>query len=89
MDATKPTIQPVPQTLQEAIVFYADPDNCLRLMVEIRWSNGVACPACGDMAVRFLKTRHIFKCKGCKKQFSVKVGTIFEDSPGCVCKVVG
>ncbi len=50
-------------------------------MVEMRWSNGVACPHCGSVEHGFVKTRRIWNCKGCKKQFSVKVGTIFEDSP--------
>ena len=72
-----------PQTLEEAIRFFADPDNCLNFIVARRWPDGVHCPTCGGTAVRFLATRRLWECKGKhpKKQFSVKVGTIFEDSP--------
>lgn len=71
----------LPRTLQEAIIYYANPDNALAFMVRLRWPNGVTCPRCGSSEHSFLSTRRIWKCKGCKKQFSVKVGTIFEDSP--------
>ena len=72
-----------PQTLTEAIVYFNDPDNCLNYMVARRWPVGVECPRCGSREVRFLATRRIWECKANhpKKQFSVKVGTIFEDSP--------
>jgi transposase-like protein len=72
-----------PKTLQEAIQFYGDRDNCLRKMVARRWPNGVACPTCGRTDVRFLANQRRWECKAShpKKQFSVKVGTIFEDSP--------
>lgn len=70
-----------PQTLQEAIVYFADADNCLNFMAELRWGSYPVCPRCESKYVSLLKTRRIFKCNACKKQFSVKVGTIFEDSP--------
>jgi len=72
-----------PKTLIEAIRYFSDPDTCLNYMVESRWPNGVACPTCGSIEVSFLTTRRIWKCKSkhAKQQFSVKVGTIFEDSP--------
>src|SRR3712207_5469749 len=70
-----------PETLHEAILYFSDPDVCLNFVRDLRWPNGVACPHCGCLEPSFLKTRRIWKCKGCKKQFSVKVGTIFEDSP--------
>jgi len=72
-----------PKTLQEAILFYADPDNCLQTMVARRWPNGVTCPTCGSTDVRFLANQKRWECKAkhAKKQFSAKVGTIFEDSP--------
>ncbi len=71
-----------PTTLIEAIKYYSDPDVCLDFVVKLRWPNGVACPTCGSTDVRFIKTRHIWECKAQhpKRQFSVKVGTIFEDS---------
>ncbi len=72
-----------PKTLQEAIIHFANPDSCLNFMVERRWPNGVHCPTCGSKDVRFISTRRVWECKSQhpRKQFSVKVGTIFEDSP--------
>ncbi len=72
-----------PKTLVEAIRHFADPDVSLAYMVQLRWPNGVACPTCGSMDVRYIPTRRIWECKAkhAKRQFSVKVGTIFEDSP--------
>lgn len=70
-----------PETLMEAIQYFSDPDVCLEFVAGLRWPNGVVCPNCGGLDHSFLKTRRIWKCKACKKQFSVKVGTIFEDSP--------
>jgi transposase-like protein len=51
------------------------------VFVEMRWPDGIACPRCGHREVSFIGTRRIWKCKGCKQQFSAKVGTIMEDSP--------
>ena len=70
-----------PKTLQDAIVFFADPDNAFDFAVQLRWPDGVTCPLCNGSEHSFLSTRKLWKCKGCKKQFSVRVGTIFEDSP--------
>lgn len=72
-----------PTTLQQAIVYFADPDNCLNYLVARRWPNGVTCPRCGSENVTFMATRRVWQCKTRhpKSQFSVKVGTIFEDSP--------
>lgn len=72
-----------PQTLIEAIRYFADPDVALGTMVGLRWPNGVCCPTCGSTEVRFIATRRIWECKAkhSKRQFSAKVGTIFEDSP--------
>lgn len=72
-----------PKTLTEAILYFADPDNALKYMVSLRWPNGVTCPYCGSESPMFLATRRIWKCRfrECRKQFSAKVGTIFEDSP--------
>ncbi|NDQ57956.1 MAG: IS1595 family transposase [Acidipila sp.] len=71
-----------PKTLQQAIVYFANPDNCLNFLVERRWPNGVTCPTCESTDVRFILTRRLWECKNkhSRKQFSVKVGTIFEDS---------
>ncbi len=72
-----------PRTLQQAIVHFADADNCQQFMVSKRWPDGVICPTCGSKEVRFISTRRMWECKTQhpKKQFSVKIGTIFEDSP--------
>jgi transposase-like protein len=74
-----------PQTLQEAILYFADPENCLNYLVARRpeWANGVVCPACSSSKVSFLKNQLRWQCSShhAKRQFSVKVGTIFEDSP--------
>jgi transposase-like protein len=72
-----------PKTLQQAIVYFADPDNCISYLVERRWPEGVTCPNCGSDAVTFMPKRRVWQCKARhpKAQFSVKVGTIFEDSP--------
>src|SRR5215470_14206204 len=73
----------LPRTLLEAVRYFAEPDTSLNFMVALRWPNGVACPTCGRTDVRFLATRRLWECKDKhpRKQFSVKVGTIFEDSP--------
>src|SRR2546423_2766909 len=72
-----------PKTLQKAIVFCSDPNNCLEYMVARRWPNGVICPTCGRDDVTYLAAQRKWQCKSAHKrrQFSVKVGTIFEDSP--------
>lgn len=74
-----------PKTLQEAIKYYSDLDVCQALMVNVRWPDGVACPHCHSRRVHYLETRRIWECKSgqhkAKRQFSAKVGTIFEDSP--------
>lgn len=70
-----------PTTLLEAVRYFADPDQAHAFMSQIRWPNGATCPRCGHGEASFLSTRRIWKCKGCKRQFSVKVGTVFEDSP--------
>jgi len=71
-----------PQTLVEAIRYFSDPDVCLAFVVELRWPDGVTCPRCGSKEIRFLAKRRIWECKAKhpRKQFSIKVGTIFEDS---------
>jgi transposase-like protein len=71
----------LPSTLQQAIKYFADPDKCLSFVVALRWPHGPVCPRCQSVEYRFIKTRSLWECKGCKKQYSVKVGTIFEDSP--------
>jgi transposase-like protein len=71
-----------PKTLQEAIRYFADPDNCLNYIVARRWPKGVECPTCGSKDISFVPSRRVWQCKTRhpKCQFSVKVGSIFEDS---------
>ncbi len=70
-----------PQTLKDAIEHFSDPDVCLEYVARMRWQDGVTCPHCQSKTVSFIATRRIWTCLKCRKQFSVKVGTIFEDSP--------
>lgn len=73
-----------PKTLQEAILYFSDPDNCMNYLVAHRpeWKDGVVCPTCGSKEVGFIASRRMWQCKNRhpKAQFSVKVGTIMEDS---------
>jgi transposase-like protein len=72
-----------PATLIEAVTYFSDPDRAFAYAVKLRWPNGIACPrmGCGSASVQFIATRKWWRCKECKRQFSVKVGTIFEESP--------
>jgi transposase-like protein len=72
-----------PKTLQEAIVYFSDPDRCQAFLMVRRFPDGTYCPVCGSKDVRYISTRRIWECKTKhpKRQFSIKVGTIFEESP--------
>src|SRR5437762_1231097 len=73
-----------PKTLKEAIEYFSDPDNCVDYLVAQRWPDGKpVCPTCGRNDVVYLKNQRKFQCKSVHlmRQFSIKVGTIFEDSP--------
>ncbi|MBM3813261.1 MAG: IS1595 family transposase [Acidimicrobiia bacterium] len=72
-----------PKTLQDAILYFADQDNCLNYLIARRWPKGVTCPRCGSDNVGFVATRRIWQCKTRHDhaQFSIKTGSIFEDSP--------
>jgi transposase-like protein len=71
-----------PETLQQAIVYFSDPQRAFEYAVKLRWPDGkVTCPRCGGAKHSFVKTRRIWFCYECKKQFTLKVGTVFEDSP--------
>jgi transposase-like protein len=73
-----------PKTLQEAIQFFSNYDNCREFMVSIRWADGkVRCPQCGAEKITYLENARLYRCYGDhpKQKFSLKVGTIFEDSP--------
>jgi Transposase zinc-ribbon domain len=73
-----------PKTLQQAIQWFSKDENCIAYMVEQRWPDGVVvCPTCGRKDVSWLVNQRKWQCKSkhAKRQFSAKVGTIFEDSP--------
>ena len=73
-----------PTTLQEAIIYFASYENCHEFMMKLRWADGkVLCPRCGSDNVSYLPNARVFKCyeKHDRQKFSLKVGTIFEDSP--------
>jgi transposase-like protein len=70
-----------PETLQEVIKHFSDEAVCIQFFASIRWVDAIAvCPNCNSTETSFLSTRKVWKCKGCKKQFSIKVGTILEGS---------
>ncbi len=72
-----------PKTLQEAILYFADPVNCREYLVARRWPNGVTCPRCGSQNVLLLEKYNRWHCreKHNAPQFTLKTGTIMEDSP--------
>jgi transposase-like protein len=71
-----------PKTLQQAIVYFSDPQRAFEYAVSLRWPDGkVTCPRCSGSKHSFIKTRRIWFCYDCNKQFTLKIGTVFEDSP--------
>ena len=71
-----------PNSLLSAAQYFADPAVCNRYMRRIKWPDGkIACPKCSGANIGEIATRHVLQCRDCGKQFSYKVGTIFEDSP--------
>ncbi len=72
--------QELPNTLLEAVRYFADLNVATEFVAKMRWPDGPVCPSCGGVEYSYLTTRRLWKCKACKKQYSVKVGTIFEDS---------
>jgi len=75
------TNQKRPKSPIEAIRYFSDLDVCTDFVAKRRWPNGPVCPKCGCTEYSYLTTRRLWKCKACKKQYSVKLGTIFEGSP--------
>jgi len=72
----------LPETLQQVILYFFNPDNALEFAIRIRWQDGQpTCPKCADQRNSYIASRRVWECKGCRKQFSVKQGSIFEDSP--------
>lgn len=76
--------QDTPKTLLEAVKYYSDFEHCKAMMIEARWPDGIVrCPTCGSDHVTYLENARVWKCytKHPRAKFSLKVGTIFEDSP--------
>jgi transposase-like protein len=73
-----------PKTLLEAVKFFSDKENCRQFMISVRWADGVVrCPNCGSDNVLYMEKSNLYFCrmKHAKAKFSLKVGTVFEDSP--------
>src|SRR6266550_2115426 len=73
-----------PKTLQAAIIYFADYDRCREFLTDLRWPDGkVTCPKCGSAHVAYLEKARAWKCYGkhTSPKFTLKTGTIFEDSP--------
>jgi transposase-like protein len=70
-----------PKSLQEAVKYFSEEQVCIDAVAAMRWPNGVECVACGHKEHWYLKAQKRWKCKECHKQFTVKLDTIFEDSP--------
>ena len=70
-----------PKTLLEAIQYFSDEQVCIDTVAAMRWMDGVKCGYCDADQPYYLKTQKRWKCRKCRKQFSVKVNSIFEDSP--------
>ncbi|HLX35300.1 MAG TPA: IS1595 family transposase [Candidatus Limnocylindrales bacterium] len=75
------TERQLPQTLREAVIYFSDPDACVSFVAGLRWPEGPVCPRCGGKEHSYVTTRRLWRCKSCKREFTVKLGTIFEDSP--------
>jgi transposase-like protein len=69
-----------PRTLIEAIRYFSDLDVCTEFVAQLRWNGTPTCERCGSVESYYLAKRRVWTCKGCARQYSVKVGTIFEDS---------
>lgn len=80
------------KTLQQAIQYFSNELVCVEFISKLKWGDDGRpfCPKCGSDNVIGLRTRPVFKCreKGCKKQFSIKTGTIFESSPLSLTKLL-
>jgi hypothetical protein len=78
-----------PQGLQEALSYFSDQDNCVKYLASRRWPDGIVrCPTCDSTSVRFLASRRLWECRNshARKQFSVRVGTIFAESHIGLCQ---
>ena len=70
-----------PKNFLQAIEYFSDEQVCIDAVASMRWPHGPVCPDCETESPYYIKTQKRWKCRECRRQFSVKVGTIFEDSP--------
>lgn len=72
----------LPATLVEAIRYFSDPEVTHQCFMSLRWPNGIVCPHCGSDRVTFLPKQRRWECKEKheRRQFSVKTGTVMEES---------
>jgi transposase-like protein len=70
-----------PGTLLEAVRYFSDEAVCRDFIAQLRWPDGVVCPRCEATTIGYIASRSLWRCKACKYEFTVKKGTIFEDSP--------
>jgi transposase-like protein len=73
-----------PKSLQDAIIYFSNPDNCFAHLGAQRWPDGIVkCPTCGNEKVSYRANRRTWTCSShhAKREFSIKVGTMMEDSP--------
>ena len=75
-----------PRTLQAAIQYFSDEQVCIDTVAQMRWPDGVRCPACEQQNLRWMAKPKRWKCRECERQFSVKLGTVMEDSPVSLTK---
>ncbi|MEZ5291631.1 MAG: transposase [Vicinamibacterales bacterium] len=72
----------LPKTTSAALRYFSNPDNCREFLVARRWPHGVICPQCGSTSVYVDSSRNGWECKTRhpKRKFTLKTGTVFEDS---------
>ncbi len=70
-----------PETLQQAIQYFSDEQVCIDTFAAMRWPNGPECPECHAKEPYYIKTQKRWKCRACRRQFSVKLNSVFEESP--------
>ncbi len=68
------------ETLFQMMAAFPDEQAAIDHFTAIRWRDGAYCPLCGSTKVYHFSDQRTHKCGDCRKRFSIKVGTIFEDS---------
>jgi transposase-like protein len=68
------------ETLIQMMSAFPDEQTAIDHLTAIRWKGGAFCPLCGSAKVYHFSDKRTHKCGDCRKRFSIKVGTIFEDS---------